>query len=41
MAEEYADKFAIIKQDHMPDGKTKLILRDKETDEITDKIVSE
>jgi predicted dehydrogenase len=38
---EYADKFFIIKQERMPDGKTKLILRDKETDEITERIVSE
>jgi predicted dehydrogenase len=30
----------IIKQEHMPDGTTKLILRDKETDAITEKIVS-
>jgi hypothetical protein len=38
---EYEDRFVIIKQEHMPDGKTKLILRNKETDEITEKIISE
>jgi predicted dehydrogenase len=39
--EEYRDSYVIIKQEHMPDGKTKLILRDKGTDEITEMIVSE
>jgi hypothetical protein len=38
---EYGDKFVVIKQEHMPDGKTKLILRDKETDRIVQKVVSE
>jgi hypothetical protein len=38
---EYEDKFFVIKEEHMPDGKTKLILRDKETNKIVEKIVSE
>jgi hypothetical protein len=31
----------VIKKEHMPDGKIKLILRDKETNKIVEKIVSE
>jgi predicted dehydrogenase len=38
---EYEDKFFVIKEEHMPDGKIKLILRDKETNKIVEKIVSE
>ncbi|TEU12221.1 MAG: Gfo/Idh/MocA family oxidoreductase [Anaerolineales bacterium] len=38
---EYEDKFIVVKEEHMPDGKTKLILRDKETNKIVEKIVSE
>ena len=37
---EYGDKFVVIKQERMPDGKTKLILRDKESDRIVQKVVS-
>ena len=38
---EYEDKFIVVKKEHMPDGKIKLILRDKETNKIIEKIVSE
>jgi hypothetical protein len=37
---EYEDKFVVVKEEHMPDGKTKLILRDKETNRIIQKVVS-
>ncbi|RLC60730.1 MAG: gfo/Idh/MocA family oxidoreductase [Chloroflexi bacterium] len=37
---EYQGQFVIIKEEHMPDGRTKMILRDKETDAIVEKIVS-
>lgn len=37
----YEDKFIVIKKEHMPDGTTKLILRDKETDRIIERTVLE
>jgi len=36
---EYEDKFVVIKEERMPDGKTKLILKDKETKAIVEKVV--
>ncbi len=37
---EYGDKYVVIKEEHMPDGKMKMILRDKETNEVVEKVVS-
>lgn len=37
---EYEDKFIVIKEEHMPDGKTKLILKDKKAGRIVERIVS-
>jgi len=36
---EHEDRFVVIKQEHMPDGRTKLILRDKETSRIVQKVI--
>ncbi len=36
---EYEDKYFIVKEEHMPDGKRKLILSDKETGQVIEKIV--
>lgn len=36
---EYGDKYVVIKEEHMPDGKMKMILRDKETNAVIEKIV--
>jgi predicted dehydrogenase len=38
---EYGEEFVVIKQEQMPDGKTKMILKDKETGQVIEKIVSE
>lgn len=38
---EYGEKFVVIKEEQMPDGTTKMILRDKETDAVIEKVVSE
>ena len=38
---EYEDKYIVIKEEHMPDGKTKLLLKDKETNKIIEKVVSQ
>lgn len=37
---EYEDRYVVVKEEHMPDGRTKLILRDKETNRIVQKVVS-
>ena len=36
---EYEDKFVVIKEERMPDGKTKLILKNKETNAIIEKVI--
>jgi predicted dehydrogenase len=36
---EYEDKYFVVKEEHMPDGRRKLILSDKETGQISEKIV--
>jgi len=37
---EYEGKFVVIKEEQMPDGKTKLILQDKETNRVIERVVS-
>jgi predicted dehydrogenase len=39
--EEYQETFVVVKQEQMPDGQTKMILRDKETGEVIEEVVSE
>ena len=39
--EEYQEAFVVVKQEQMPGGKTKMILRDKETGDVIEKVVSE
>jgi predicted dehydrogenase len=38
---EYGEAFVVVKQEHMPDGKTKMILRDKESGEVIEKVVAD
>ncbi|MCR4405598.1 MAG: Gfo/Idh/MocA family oxidoreductase [Anaerolineae bacterium] len=37
---EYEGQYIVIKEEHMPDGKTKLLLKDKATNRIIEKVVS-
>jgi hypothetical protein len=38
---EFGEAFVVVKQEHMPDGKTKMILRDKESGEVIEKVVAD
>jgi len=35
------EEFIVIKRERMPNGKTKLILKDKKTNKIFEKVISE
>jgi len=38
VAADYDEHFILIKEEHMPDGRTKLILKDKESGSIVQRV---